>query len=118
MTEQETIEGLKCVIADISAQCERLEAENAALRERLNKAVELPCKLGDVVYFIPTYNRKPIWGVRKGIIQMIGITRQGIHVKIKGESDFGKTYMIGKSAFLDKSVAEARLAELKGRVVE
>lgn len=42
MTEQETIEGLKCVVADISEQCERLKAENAALRERLEKAVELP----------------------------------------------------------------------------
>lgn len=28
MTEQETIEGLKCVIADISEQCERLKSEN------------------------------------------------------------------------------------------
>lgn len=27
-----------------------LEAENAALRERLGKAVELPCKVGDKVY--------------------------------------------------------------------
>lgn len=42
MTEQETIEGLKCVIADISEQCEQLKAENAALRERLEKAVEPP----------------------------------------------------------------------------
>lgn len=29
-----------------------LEAENAALRERLEKAVELPCKIGDTVYGI------------------------------------------------------------------
>lgn len=40
MTEQETIEGLKCVIADISEQCEELQAENAALRERIENAVE------------------------------------------------------------------------------
>lgn len=99
---------------DLRDERDALKAENSELRERLDKAVELPCKLRDVVYFIPTYNRKPIWGIRKGIIQMIGITRQGIHVKIKGESDFGKTYMLGKSAFLDKSKAKARLAELKG----
>lgn len=30
----------------------RLQAENAALRERLEKAVELPCKVGDKVYCI------------------------------------------------------------------
>ena len=38
MTDEEMIENLKCVIADISAQCEQLKAENAALRERLEKA--------------------------------------------------------------------------------
>ena len=29
---------------------ERLQSENASLRERLEKAVELPCKIGDEVY--------------------------------------------------------------------
>ena len=47
MTEQEMIENLKCVIADIFEQCEQLKAENAALRERLNKAVELPLNPSD-----------------------------------------------------------------------
>lgn len=42
MTDKETIENLKCVIADISEQCEELKAENAALRERLENAVGLP----------------------------------------------------------------------------
>ena len=40
MKNEEMIENLKCVIADISAQCKQLEAENAALRERLEKAVD------------------------------------------------------------------------------
>ena len=93
---------------------EQLKAENAALRERLEKAVELKVKVGDTVYFIPTYNRNPIWGVQKGIVQMVGITRHGYHVKIRDRADFNKTYMFGKSAFLSKEAAEARLAELKG----
>ena len=93
---------------------EQLKAENAGLRERLGKAVELPVKVGDTVYFIPTYNRKPIWGVQRGIVQMVGITRQGYHVKIIDRADFNKTYMFRKSAFLSKEQAEARLAELKG----
>ena len=42
MTNEEMIENLKCVIADISAQCKQLEAENAELKARLEKAVELP----------------------------------------------------------------------------
>lgn len=40
MTNEEMIENLKCVIADISVQCEHLKAENAVLRERLDKAVD------------------------------------------------------------------------------
>ena len=40
MTNEEMIENLKCVIADIFEQCEQLKAENAALRERLEKAVD------------------------------------------------------------------------------
>lgn len=50
MTNEEMIENLKCVIADISVQCERLKAENAELRERLERSVELPCKCGEKVY--------------------------------------------------------------------
>lgn len=34
----------------IRAEFERLENENTALRERLDNAVELPCKVGDKVY--------------------------------------------------------------------
>lgn len=91
-----------------------LQSENAALCERLSRAAELPVKVGDTVYFIPTYNGNPIWGVQKGIVQMVGITRHGYHVKIRDRADFNKTYMFGKSAFLSKEAAEARLAELKG----
>lgn len=40
MTDEEMIENLKCVIADTSAQCEQFKAENAALRERLTKAIK------------------------------------------------------------------------------
>ena len=62
MTEQEIERCLErlstCKAADIMnfdyagtlAYIQRLKAENAALRERLEKAVELPCKVGDKVY--------------------------------------------------------------------
>ena len=46
MTNEEMIENLKCVIADIFEQCEQLKAENAALRERLDitkMALEYAC---------------------------------------------------------------------------
>ena len=37
-------------LREIRYEVERLQAENAALRERLSRAVELPCKVGDKVY--------------------------------------------------------------------
>ena len=40
MDDAQMIENLKCVIADISEQCEELKAENVALRERLESSVE------------------------------------------------------------------------------
>lgn len=40
MPDEKMIENLKCVIADISEQCELLKAENATLHERLDKAVD------------------------------------------------------------------------------
>lgn len=112
--EEKMLVAIKLYSEAGAEEIKRLEAENAALRERFEKVVELPVKIGDTVYFIPTYNGKPIWGVQRGIVQMVGITRQGYHVKIRDRADFNKTYMFGKSAFLSKEQAEARLAELKG----
>ena len=40
MTGEEMIENLQCVVNDISEQCNKLNAENAALRENRTKAVK------------------------------------------------------------------------------
>lgn len=37
---------------DKDKEISRLKAENAELRERLEKAVELPCEIGDTIYWI------------------------------------------------------------------
>ena len=37
---------------------EQLKAENADLRERLEKAVELPCKVGDTIYSLDHFDLK------------------------------------------------------------
>ena len=75
-----------------------LKSENAALRERLERSIELPC-----IEPMTTYD----WDDKKGI----------------GESHFGERYQLlyrdDDGEFiayigLDKEEAEARLAELKG----
>ena len=40
---------------DLIEQIEQLKAENAALKEKLEKAVELPCKIGDRFYIVEYY---------------------------------------------------------------
>lgn len=40
MTDEEMIENFQCVVNDISEQCNKLNAENAALRENRTKAVK------------------------------------------------------------------------------
>lgn len=42
MTDEEMIENLKCVIVDLTEQNNELKSENAELKARLEKAVELP----------------------------------------------------------------------------
>ena len=37
------------------AYIQRLKSENAALKEKLEKAVELPCKIGDRFYIVEYY---------------------------------------------------------------
>lgn len=76
-----------------------------------NGVVVLPCKIGDTVYIIPKYNGKPYCGVISDKIQMIGITSRGYHIKTRGKSNFNKTYILGKTAFLTKAEAEQALKE-------
>lgn len=165
MTNEEMIENLKCVIADISAQCERLKAENAelksslthaneeclkwheraqnllkdsggsisgyekkisdlqaenvALRERLGKAVELPCKIGDTIYKIydkcdghncPYNGCSGQWRCHYE-----GERRCGAFIKI-GQFDYCDIPFVNDTVFVSREAAEARLKELKEEI--
>ena len=90
--------------------CNTKFPKNEQFKDR-SKFVELPCKVGDTVYLIPTYNRKPYCGVVEDEVQMIGITSRGIHIKGRNNHEFNKMYMLGKTAFLTKEEAEQALAE-------
>ena len=99
MTEQETIEGLKCVIVDISAQCEQLKAENDELRARLDKAVELPVKVGEYQFDILPW----LMNVKKSVVDATAKLEVPMYLYIKCE-----TY----------EAAEAKLSELEEKVNE
>ena len=98
-------------------EVERLQAENAALRERLEKAVELPCKIGDEVYEVHgKCDRKNCvyngyygqWRCDYG-----GKTNCNPFITVN-KFCYSNIPMVGKTIFVTKEEAEARLKELKG----
>ncbi len=78
----------------------RLKAENATMCERLEKAVELPCKVGDTVYQYDHAGNIYASRIRSIIFETAGIA-------------FDER-AIGKSIFLTEEAVKARLAEPKG----
>lgn len=143
MPDEKMIENLKCVIADISEQCELLKAENAALRERLSKAVELPCKIGDTVYGIGFTDcddrtetdpkiKKKIFNtclIMGGHCEKCKYGHMAIeefvctHIQIGENGIMGSNVLVvgeknenyhSENVFTTREAAEARLAELKG----
>lgn len=88
----------------------KLKAENAALRERLEKAVEIPCKVGDKVYEII---EGEVQGER---VENYRIDNMGIWVTV--QLKFGTSTILlneARKIFLTREAAEARLKELGGR---
>lgn len=102
---------------DKDKEISRLQAENAALRERLEKAVELPCKIGDEVYEVHgkcdgkncPYNGdygqwRCSYGGKRNCNSFITVNKFCY-------SDIPR---VGKTIFVTKEAAEARLKELQG----
>lgn len=97
-------EAIKCI--------DELRAENAELKARLNKAVELPCKVGDTVYCIYHF-----FDVEEDFEYDI-IPEEVVDIIVQ-EDDFDigtACRMIGKfkrvCVCLTKAEAEAKLKEL------
>ena len=96
---------------------ECLKAENAALRERLEKTVELPCKVGDTIYSLDHFDLK----IRENkVIAITFLLSNSVnHLEVQAHNFRGavasfESIDFGKDVFTDRSAAEARLAELKG----
>lgn len=107
-------------------ELEKLEAENAAMRERLEKAVELPLECNSTVWYLNTqksislnentiyegilerYHLAPIDGKVYFVADIRIKNDYGVTVLPEVEKDYGKTW------FSSYETALARLAELKG----
>lgn len=104
-----------CQALEDNHQANKIKPIQCGLFKERSKFIELPCKVGDTVYLIPTHNRKPYCGVVEDKVQMIGITSRGIHIKGRNNHEFNKMYMLGKSVFLTKEEAEKVIKE-QGRL--
>ena len=116
LSTPEYIKNYKRIIAD-------LQAENAALHERLEKAVVLPCKVGDKVYIPWVWdNQSDIMETSVVTIRLYPYTRK---YEIRLETDsltFAQKYQYGNFndkdfgtlIFTTREAAEARRKELQG----
>lgn len=129
MTDEEIIKGLDLACSSITGSfmwtanpfpilrdyIHRLQSENAALRERLERTVELPCGVGDKVYCIHRISNPEIleWQVNE-----IHITDHNYMLQLghAGTKDYKNeaSQFYGKWWFTELEAAEACLSELKG----
>ena len=94
-------------------RAEMAEAENTELKARLERAVELPCKIGDRIWVI--VGNKYVWGRKVECISMRGNSiifelydKTGWkYIESVYLNDYKKTW------FTDRTEAEARLAKLR-----
>ena len=101
------------------AYIQRLKSENADLRERLEKAVELPCKVGDIAYYIQ--NGKIYYGTVVCLcFDSSSVNKIGVELPSLGISEYMPSSRciekreVGKTLFFTIAEAKSRLAELKG----
>lgn len=91
--------------------------------EEQGRLIELPCAVGDTVWYIkeksslyPSYHTYYDWYDFR--IGYIALTKRGIVFGRKGSGMFADIMFnandIGKTVFLTKEEAEAKLAEMKG----
>lgn len=108
--EEKMLVAIKLYSEAGAEEIRRLETENAALRERLDKAVELPCRVGDKLYEII---EGEVQGKR---VENYRIDNMGIWVTV--QLKFGTSTILlneARKIFLTREAAEARLKELGGR---
>ena len=96
-------------VAAISDEIYRLKAENAALRERLEKAVELPCKVGDKLFYVNEYYKIP--KIEEHTVTAFTLLSECTQIHVESGGYF---LTDTKNVCFDRAEAEARLAELKG----
>lgn len=86
--------------------------------EEAGRLPSLPCAVGEIIYRINPGAKDPIIPMGVVSIELKGVTDTFKEIKCKDCAFGGENYYrftdIGKTVFLTKAKAEAKLAELKG----
>ena len=87
--------------------------------EEQGRLIELPCKIGDTVYYINTHNRLSLFKntVYEAKVARFVTTRYGTSIVIQIRNEYGCTELYSennynKTVFLTKEEAEAALKEV------
>lgn len=96
---------------------ETLKAENAALRSRLEKAVEFPYSISETVYYVCKISPH-IYEICRGIIVELSIDKRGV-IWTRAKYEDGSEYLHCScnnfvNLYKTPEAAEERLKELKG----
>lgn len=92
-----------------------LQAENAELNAKLDNSVQLPCRIGDTVYWLYAKGATGWFNdIRESKVNKISITSNFIEIHSERTSlnDTNFWGILGKNVFLTKPEAEARLKEI------
>lgn len=107
------------VYLNLREMSDQLEDENAELRARLDKAVELPCKVGDSAYYIQ--NGKIYYGTVVCLcFDSSSVNKIGVELPSLGISEYMPSSRciekreVGKTLFFTIAEAKSRLAKMKG----
>ena len=95
---------------------------NADYRKQSENTIDLPCKVGDTVWYISKRENEEEANVHQGTARCIDIRSTGSHVILHWVSEddenihkvFARFSDFGVSAFLVKDEAEKALANMKG----
>jgi hypothetical protein len=104
-------------INELSTKIEQLEAENAELRSRLENSVDVPCKVGDTVFYLlkPMIGKPRIYEMNIHQIVCGGDNIFWLVLHETGDSDYrttAKLSLFNTTVFLTREEAERALSAI------
>ena len=81
-----------------------------------SRIIEMPCKVGDPVWFVGTSNANRLkMGVIEATVEKLVLKQGGIYMKLSCNAMYETSCRsIGKTVFFNKEEAEAALAKMDG----